>query len=482
MRNPGRLPRAGHGSGFRKWWRRWVGGFALGLILLAVFAWGTPAEARRVALVIGNNAYTHIGRLEKAEGDADAVSETLRALGFDRVRVLLNARRWAMRQAVRVFAEGLSPGDIAFVFFSGHGLRINGHNYLLARDTPYIPPRKITEETIRLYGLWVDELREKIQKAGARLTILVLDACRNNPYRGGDKRLRAPAPPKPRTRSYPGRDEVLDRGLARRRDRDGRARGVFILYSAGIDEKALDALHVGERNRNSVFTRVLIRWMRKPGLALPDLAEGVSDEVAALARRIGHAQRPAYYDEMTGDFYFRTPQPPAGTSGTGGQAGRAGTARAVELAFWNAVKDNKRPAELESYLKGYPNGAFAALAKLRLAALNQRQRPLTKKRPLAKQVQIRRLGITVRMADDGNGVIITRIKRGSLGARIGLEVGDNLTSIGTVWPLAFTYIRKPQDLDRRLESILGGQEEDSRVSLAIANKGGFVLFNRAGRL
>jgi formylglycine-generating enzyme required for sulfatase activity len=250
---------------------------AAGLALISAIA---PAHAeKRVAVVIGNDSYANLERrdqLQKAVSDARAVGAALRRIGFDIVEGE-NAGRQAMIDRLDEAVRRVSPGDTFVFFFSGHGIAVDGTNYILPADVPVVGSGQIT----RLTGAAIreDDITAALARAGARVTVLVLDACRNNPFAtagtkgiGGEKGL---APHEP-----PG--------------------GVFTLYAAGRGEAALDRLSDSDPDPNSVFTRVLLPRLARPDLDLPALAVEVRDEVTRLAKSVNHSQRPAYYDETTG--------------------------------------------------------------------------------------------------------------------------------------------------------------------------------------
>lgn len=316
---------------------------------------------KRVALVIGNDAYAQVPKLQKAVNDAGAMAETLAGIGFKVLRGK-NLSRRDMNRQIQLFASQLEAGDEALFFFAGHGVEINGRNYLLPTDVPTATPGQegfVTSEAIA-----VDRVLDRIRERGPRVSILVLDACRDNPF------------PKSGTRSVGG-----TRGLARMPAPEG----TFIMYSAGVGQTALDRLADNDPHSNSVFTRSLIPLLKSPGLSLTETARRVRRDVQALARTISHDQRPAYYDEVTGNFFFagrgdaREVNPPKRPTGGLIPANQA----------WNTIKDTKRAGDLEVFIKRFPESFFADLARSRLnelkrqdqAALLSRTRPEQRSKP-----------------------------------------------------------------------------------------------------
>jgi len=191
--------------------------FAVVLILGAV-----PSHAeKRVALVIGNNHYANLPadqQLLKAINDAGAVGDALGSLGFEVIRGE-NLGRQALLAKFDEFAQRIEPGDTAFFFFSGHGVAINGGNYALPADVPNAKPGQDMLLARAAFG--ETDIVTELQSRGVRVAVVVLDACRDNPFK------------KPGSKSV-----GAERGLGRIEP----VRGVFTIYSAGIGQTALDRL------------------------------------------------------------------------------------------------------------------------------------------------------------------------------------------------------------------------------------------------
>ena len=234
--------------------------------------------ARRVALVIGNDRYDNLDPLQKAVNDARAVGDTLARLGFEVIRIE-NAPRRAMNQKLVEFTGKIGRGDTAFFFYAGHGVEVKGINYLLPVDTPQA--RDGEEGLVTGEGIPADSIIERMQERGAKVSLLVLDACRDNPFK------------KPGTRGIGG-----TRGLGLMTAPEG----VFVLYSAVLGQTALDRLSDKDSNPNSVFTRTFVSQLAKPGVSLQQVAKDTQLEVRRLAGSINHPQMPAYYDQILGQF------------------------------------------------------------------------------------------------------------------------------------------------------------------------------------
>ncbi|WP_372573893.1 caspase family protein [Ruegeria jejuensis] len=250
------------------------------LILLLSLLPSSLLAANRLALVIGNDDYSDVPVLEKAGADARAVGEKLRGLGFDTVEAIDQDRR-GMNRRISEFTSKLQPGDTAFVFYAGHGVEIDGENYLLPTDI--VAPSSGESDFVKSESIALSDLLDRVRQTGARTAIAVIDACRDNPFE-----------------TVQGRSIGGTRGLGR----ITAPQGTFVIFSAGAGQMALDRLHDGDEAQNSVFTRALLPRLSKPGLELRALVSDLRLEVRDLASTVQHRQVPAYYDELLGKFYF----------------------------------------------------------------------------------------------------------------------------------------------------------------------------------
>ncbi len=277
-----------------------IGAFAL---LLAT----PPAEAaKRIALVIGNNAYENVPKLMKAVNDANAVSKELATLGFEVVTADDVGRR-AMSRALVELEGKVAPGDTALIYFAGHGFAIDGNNYLLPVDVPLAGPGE--EGLVIDAAFAASRLADRLQEKGAATVILILDACRDNPFAIKGKRSLG-----------------NERGLARMDP----AEGMFVLFSAGQGQSALDRLSDADENPNSVFTRTLLVEMAIPGELMVQIAKKTQAKVRELAAKVDHVQVPAYYDQIVGDLYLAP-------EGAAGAAGASGTVAKLEEGAGESV-------------------------------------------------------------------------------------------------------------------------------------------------
>src|SRR6201991_2861752 len=248
----------------------------------ALLALAAPAQAeKRVALVIGNNDYRNVPKLQKAVNDARTMGDALKQLGFT-VMVAENQDRQQFSQSLLAFDNAVGPGDTAFFFYAGHGFEISGQNYLLPTDVPAATEGQ--EELVRDASVLADRIVERLQNKGVRTSILVFDACRNNPFeRSG-------------TRAVAGGG-----GLA---PMSQLPEGVFSVFSAGYKQTALDRLSNDDSSPNSVFTRTFARELLQPGENLVEVAQHTRKLVSEMAETIGHRQIPAYTDQMVDNVFL----------------------------------------------------------------------------------------------------------------------------------------------------------------------------------
>ena len=318
--------------------------------LVLSFAVATPAEARRLALVIGNDTYKSVEPLRNARQDAKAVSEVLKGVGFD-VTLKQDLTLTAMKAALREFKSRVSGGDEVVFYFSGHGVQFDGTNYLVPIDIVPENEQQVADDAVPLQRV-LDDLRD--QKA--RFSLAIVDACRDNPFKGAGR-------------------AIGGRGLAP----VTAANGQMVLYSAGAGQSALDRLGPADKDPNGVFTRVLIKEMRRPGLPVDRMLKTVRDQVVQLAKGASHEQVPALYDQSIGEFYFQPGAAPA-RSDAETPPTRASSAPAsihvatsgeLDQSFWDRIKDSTDAADFSDYSKQFPKGLHAAEASLMARRLSR---------------------------------------------------------------------------------------------------------------
>lgn len=262
---------------------RWLSRFlAITSVAAALVALAGPAQAeKRVALVVGNNDYRNVPKLQKAVNDARTMGDTLKQLGFT-VMVAENQTRAAFSQTLLAFDKAVGPGDTAFFFYAGHGFEIAGQNFLLPTDVP--PATEGQEELVRDASVLADRIIERLQNKKVRTAILVFDACRNNPFeRQGTRAVAGGGGLAPMTQL---------------------PEGVFSIFSAGPRQTALDRLSNNDDNPNSVFTRTFAKQLTEPGANLVQVAQRTRRLVSELAETVRHKQIPVYFDQMVDDVFL----------------------------------------------------------------------------------------------------------------------------------------------------------------------------------
>ena len=331
---------------------------AIALLLLLLSLTSAMAQERRIALVIGNTGYQHMRALPNAVNDAEALAGTLRGLGFA-VTLERNQNAAAMRRTMRDFSDAARGADVALFFFAGHGLQMGtrdrAENYLVPVDARLSDARDTEDETIALSR--VLQLLD-----GARARVVILDACRDNP-------LLAQMAQAGGTRS-------VSRGLAPI-EASG-AQGTLVAFSTAPGAVAADG-----RGRNSPFTTALLRHLPTPGLELRGALTRVRAEVA---RETNNTQVPWSNDGLLAELFLAGQGSASPSSAAGPQIALAPQAAppapaALELAFWQSIQGSQRAEEFEAYLRQFPQGTFADLARARIAALRAPALPAPQPQP-----------------------------------------------------------------------------------------------------
>jgi uncharacterized caspase-like protein len=311
--------------------------FFLGILLfvgtLGDAAWAaTPAVAptegsNRVALVIGNAHYKSGQPLINPVNDATDIARKLRELGFSKVVLGVDMDKRAMRKALREFRDALRPGDVALAYYAGHGVMVGGINYMVPIDA-----KLEDEDDVKDDALPMDDLLKTMEDSRTRTNILMLDACRDNPFKLVSRSRAAKS-----------------LGLASMQDVAGE--GTQIIYAARPGKTASDG-----GGRNGVFTTALLEHIDTPGLTLNDLVGRLADDVR---RTTGNKQQPWAEGLLTGTFIFKARQ------SAGDQAGQStpNNRQQQEDKFWDEAKSAGNAEGYQAYLEQYPNGRYAGLAR-----------------------------------------------------------------------------------------------------------------------
>ncbi len=325
----------------------------LALLILVGPAFAASALAeRRVALVVGNSDYQHTSRLKNPRNDAAAVSAVLRRLNFD-VLEGTDLDDQAFRRLARDFAIKMEGAEVALFFYAGHGLQVQGKNYLLPVGASLKRELDLEFEAVPL-----DLIMTQMER-GQRTNIVLLDACRNNPLVDD------------LARSMGTRSATLGRGLARVET----GVGTYVGFSTQPGNVALD----GE-GTNSPFAAALIKNIETPGLDIETLMRQVREDVI---KSTNGRQVPWGNSSLIGrGFVFNTVETEEGETRKSTPRASASDQAQIEIAYWNSIKDKGDAALLEAYLSEYPTGRFSRLADIMIESLASREEAARAKEPV----------------------------------------------------------------------------------------------------
>jgi uncharacterized caspase-like protein len=297
------------------------------LLLLAAccLSAGDASAEKRVALIIGNSAYDKVARLPNPANDAALIAETFKSAGFDSVELRRDLKIGDMRRALRDFIDKAREADIAVIYYAGHGIEVDGTNYLVPADA-------VLERDVDIYdeALSLDRVLVSVEPA-KQLRLVILDACRDNPFTRSMKRTLA--------------SRAVGRGLAKV---EPTSPNTLIAYASKAGSTASDG-----DGKNSPFTTALVKHVTKPGLDLRKAFGYVRDDVL---KSTGNRQEPYVYGSLGGDD---VPLVPAKPVATGPQADPGASIRKdYELAMQLRTRE-----VWEAFLRTYPDGFYAELAK-----------------------------------------------------------------------------------------------------------------------
>ena len=320
----------------------WIAGAVLLLTGVAAPAWA----GQRVALVVGNAAYAHAPVLATPLNDASDVGEALERLGFAVTRVE-NADQAALLRSLRAFATAATAAEAAVVFYAGHGVAVDEHNFLLPVDARLSSEQDIEFEAVPL------ALAERAVARAGRVRVIVLDASRENPFVSS---MREAEPMR-----------TIGRGLAPIEP----SADTLVAFAAKEGTVAEEG-----QGRNSLYSKTLLRYLEEPGLAIEPMFGKVREAVLAAT---GGSQEPTVYGSLLSAGAYLGPSPSSADSqaATPEAAGETQpdqiTAEmlAAERLYWDSVKDSSDPAEIQTYLDRYPSGTYAALARVRVERLKR---------------------------------------------------------------------------------------------------------------
>jgi hypothetical protein len=313
-------------------------------LMCMLFAADAAKADRRVAFVVGNGAYKNVAQLPNPPIDAKAMAAVLRNVGFDVVEGT-NLTRDAMTERLLEFGKKAQGADVAVFFYAGHGIAISGTNYLLPVDADIK-----SEMDVKLGAAINIDLTLDQTMSDAKVKLVFLDACRDNPFAAKIKSNSA-------TRSV-----SVQTGLAEMKSGEG----TLIAFATGPGQTALD----GQEGTNSPFTRALMAHITEPGV---DIQQAMTEVRAQVNEETNKGQLPWGHTNLIGTVYLNPAAPPAANAAaspsTPAAVASTSSGSDVELEFWRSIKDSNKPEELNAYLTSYPNGQFKSLALARIASL-----------------------------------------------------------------------------------------------------------------
>jgi uncharacterized caspase-like protein len=326
----------------------------LGCSTLAAAPAAAPGKGQ-VALVVGIGAYQNAPPLPNPPKDARALAESLKKLGFQ-VELAIDPDKARLEQAVKRFGDQLQGAKVGLFFYAGHGLQVSGRNYLVPADA------KIDNERSLPFAAVDADLVLTQMETSTPISLVFLDACRDNPF---SRSL---------ARSMGTRSAAVGRGLAQ----IAAGEGSLIVFATQPGNVAEDG-----KADHSPFTEALLKNLAAPGLEVRQMLTRVRQQVK---EQTNGKQIPWDHSSLTQDYYFLGPttvvvQPQAAPAAQPKAAGV--DPMAVQLSLWESVRTSQDPADFEDYLKQYPDGKFAAIARRRVAALKTAS--LKEREPAAKE-------------------------------------------------------------------------------------------------
>ncbi len=295
------------------------------------------AADKRIALVVGNSAYVNIPRLENPRNDAKLIADTLRTLGFTLVggNAQLDLDKEGLDRAVQDFGGQLQGADVALFYYAGHGIGIRGTNFLVP-----VGANPIREADVDFQMLDSNLVLRQMEGAGSKLNIVILDACRNNPFSG--RGLRSSTS-----------------GLSQMQAPEG----TMISFATQPGNVALDGA-----DGNSPYTAALAQAMRKPGL---DIFRTFNEVGLAVSAATAGAQKPFLTSSpIRGEFFFGPPNPAA-------QAAVAAIAAPSQpdlaLQAWSVIQNSNSVAVIEDFIRQFSATPYNSMARARLEELRRLQ-------------------------------------------------------------------------------------------------------------
>ncbi len=302
---------------------------------------GPSLSRQRLALVVGNARYAS-APLRNPVNDAQQMAQALRRVGFT-VEVRLNASQTEMKRAIDEFGRQLKQGGVGLFYYSGHGLQVGGRNYLIPVDAQITGEAEVEYESVD-----VGRVLAKMEVAQNAMNLVILDACRNNPY----------------ARSF----RSASQGLAML----NAPSGTFIAYATAPGAVASDG-----DGETGLYTGELMRHLETPGLKVEEVFKRVR---ASVQQKSQNAQVPWDVSSLTGDFYFQPGLAASPTNSVRPEVRPPPLFRADEES-WKAIQDSQNPEDFRFFLTHFPTSPLAKPARLQLNRL-ERQATLRAEPPV----------------------------------------------------------------------------------------------------
>lgn len=308
------------------------------LLVLTVFSSTSAWADKRIALVIGNSAYKNVARLTNPANDANLVGTMFRNAGFDLVDTRFDLGVAEVRKSLREFGAKARDADVAVIYYAGHGVELDGTNYLIPVDASLETDSDVLDEAVAL-----DRVLFAVEPA-KQLRLVILDACRDNPFAKSMKRTLA-------TRS-------VGRGLAKV---EPNGPNTMIAFSAKAGSTAAD----GDA-KNSPFAIAMVTHLPKPGLDLRRAFGFVRDDVL---KATGNRQEPYVYGSLGGNDLPLVPAAPAATTPVDHDA--------LMRRDYEFAERIGTQAAFDAFVEKYPSGFYTALAKAQREKLAGKEKPVS---------------------------------------------------------------------------------------------------------
>jgi Flp pilus assembly protein TadD len=337
--------------------------------------------------VIGNGTYASAPALKNPPNDARDMAATLTALGFE-VSSGINVSQRDMKRLIREFGQKLKGGGSGLFYYAGHGVQAKGRNYLIPIDAEIQSEAEVEDS-----GVDVGLVLNYMDEAQNGLNIVILDACRNNPF----------------GRSFRSAAEGLAQVDA--------PTGTLIAYATAPGRVASDGT-----GQNGLYTSELLKQMRVPSVSVTDMFMRVRAEVM---KQTGNKQVPWESSSLVGAFYFGGNST---TSNTLSGSDKNSTPppvnpTTIELSFWDSIKNSTSAEDFNAYLRKYPNGEFAELARIRAANLSKD----SSDKPQPPKGDRGGIGVQFEVRD--NRSLIKTVDPNGPSGRAGLKPGDQILKV-----------------------------------------------------